>query len=98
VDVVVRVLNLEPIVSDLLLFFPSIASAARSMNMGDEKKLQEQYEPPERSLSTSTEMIKKELAQEIFVAKMDIEKTKSVRKRRHLQENMPPILLGHPPV
>jgi tetratricopeptide (TPR) repeat protein len=41
---------------------------------------------PEKSLSTSAEEEKKELAQKLFMAKMDLEKTKTARKRRHLQE------------
>ncbi len=41
---------------------------------------------PEKSLSTSTEEKKRELAQELFMAKKNLGKTKSARKRRHLQE------------
>jgi tetratricopeptide (TPR) repeat protein len=50
--------------------------------MDNEMNLQE----PKKSLITSAEEEKKELAQKLFMAKMDFEKTKSARKRRHLQE------------
>jgi tetratricopeptide (TPR) repeat protein len=43
---------------------------------------------PEKSLSTTAQKEKRELAQELFKAKMDLEKTKSSRKRRHLQRHV----------
>ena len=41
---------------------------------------------PQESLGTCTPKEKKELLQKLFEARMDLEKTKSARKRRHLQE------------
>lgn len=56
--------------------------------MDHEMKPQEQSKSPGKSLSAYAEGKKRELAQELFKAKMDLGETKSARKRRHLQEHI----------
>jgi tetratricopeptide (TPR) repeat protein len=56
--------------------------------MDEEIISEEATKCPEKSLSTTAQKEKRELAQKLFKAKMDLEKTKSSRKRRHLQRHV----------
>jgi tetratricopeptide (TPR) repeat protein len=48
----------------------------------------ERSKPPENSWSIIADKQKRELAQELFKARMDLERTKGARKRRHLQRRV----------
>jgi len=54
--------------------------------MDKEMRSEETNKYPEKSLSISAEEEKRELAPKLFMANKDLAKTKSARKRRHLQE------------
>lgn len=56
------------------------------MKMNETKAFEENGKHLEKSLDRFTQETKKELAQKLFMAKMDLEKTRSARKRRHIQE------------
>jgi tetratricopeptide (TPR) repeat protein len=60
----------------------------RRMSMGKEVRSEEINKYPEESLYAFIERRKREIAQKLFRAKMDLEDTKSPRKRRDLQEEI----------
>ncbi len=56
--------------------------------MNETTAFEENGQPFEKSVDHVTQETKEELAQKLFTAKMDLEKTKSARKRRDLQEQI----------
>jgi len=56
--------------------------------MDDEMMSEGAIRCPEKSLDTTAQKEKRELAQELFRARLDLEQTKSARKRRRLQEHI----------